>query len=154
MRKVFSGLGLVLVTAAALCACTGGGVENAALLNQPLPKGTARIKIVRTEGLVAALRDARIKLDGKQVAALANGGSTVIDVAAGSHEITSDAWDSPGVSKVKLDAKPGTLYTLEVTANLGGTGVGAFGAAGALVESAGNPNGGLFLIRAVSEKRI
>jgi len=139
--------------ASALCACAGGA-ENTALLNQPLAKGNARLKIVRTGEFLAALRDARIKLDGKQVASLSNGGSTIIDIAAGSHEITADVWDSPQISKVRLDAKPAMLYVFEVTPNLGGTGIGMLGAAGAAVESAGGQNGGLFLIHAVSEKRI
>jgi len=154
MRKTLLWLCAALATASALCACAGGGTENTALLSQSLGKGSARPKIVRTSELLAALRDARIKLDGKQVASLSDGGSTIIDIPAGSHEITADVWDSPQISKVRLDAKPATLYIFEVTPNLGGTGIGMLGAVGAAMESAGGQNGGLFLIRAVSEKRI
>lgn len=152
MRMMLSVLCLALVTTSTLNACAGNAAENTARLNQSLDKKTARLKIVRTHELVAALRDARIKLDGKQVASLSNGDSTIIGIAAGRHEITADVWDSPQTSRVRVDAKPATLYIFEVTPNLGGTGIGIFGAAGAAI--AGGENGGLFLIRAVGEKRI
>jgi hypothetical protein len=152
MRMMLSGLCLALVTASTLNAYAGSATENTARSNQLPGKGTARLKIVRTHALLAALRDARIKLDGKQVASLSNGDSTIIDIAAGSHEITADVWDSPQTSRVRVDAKPATLYIFEVTPNLGGTGIGIFGAAGAAI--AGGQDGGLFLIHAVSEKRI
>jgi hypothetical protein len=154
MRVLICWFCLSLLSVAVLGGCTGGSMENASLLNQPAGKGTARVKITRTGELVAALRDARIKLDGKQVAALSNGNSIVLDIPVGSHEITSDVWDSPGISKVRFDARPATLYTFEVTSNIAGTGVGAFGAAGAIIETAGSQGGGLFLIRLASEKRI
>lgn len=152
MRMILSGLCVAFVMGSSLSAYAGGATENRARFDQPLGKGTARVKIVRTHGLVAALRDARIKLDGKQVASLSNGKSTTIDIAPGKHEITSDVWDSPQTSRVRLDAKPATLYVFEVTPNLAGTGIGMFGAAGAAL--AGGQNGGLFPIRAVSEKHI
>jgi hypothetical protein len=152
MRMALAGLCIALVTASTVDVCAGDTAKNGVHLNHPLGKGTARIKIVRTHEFVAALRDARIKLDGKQVASLSNGDSTIVEIAPGSHEITSDVWDSPQTSRVRFDAKPATLYVFEVTPNLAGTGIGMFGAAGAAL--AGGQNGGLFPIRAVSEKHI
>ena len=153
MRKLVQ-TALALAVTAVLCACGSTGAENAALLNQPLNRGNARIKIVRTEGFIAGARGARVKVDGKQVADLGTGGSTVLDVAAGGHEIMVDLWDHPNVYKLKLDAKPGMLYTLEVSARSEAAVAGMFGVAGILAESAANQNGGVFQIRVVSEKPI
>jgi hypothetical protein len=82
------------------------------------------------------------------------GGSTVLDVAAGSHDVVVDIWDHPNVYKLKLQAKPGMLYTLEVTARDQAVVAGMFGVAGMLAEAAANENGGVFQIRVVSEKPI
>ncbi|MGA7324428.1 MAG: hypothetical protein WBX25_08095 [Rhodomicrobium sp.] len=146
--------GLALVMATTFCACGSTGTENATLLSQPLRSGAARVQIVRPQEFLAALRDARIKVDGKKVADLTNGSSTTVDIAAGSHDITVDVWDSPSTYKMKLDAKPGTLYTLEVTVRREGAAVGMLGAAGALADAATNENGGLFQIRVISDKPI
>ena len=43
------------------------------------------------------------------------GGSTVVDVAAGSRKIVVDAWSHPNEYTLTLAAKPGMLYTLEVS---------------------------------------
>jgi hypothetical protein len=153
LRKLIQA-GLALAMAAALCACGSTGAENAALLNQPLRGGKARVKIVRAEEFAAGARGARVKVDGKQVADLGGGGSTVLDVAAGSHDVVVDIWDHPNVYKLKLQAKPGMLYTLEVTARDQAVVAGMFGVAGMLAEAAANENGGVFQIRVVSEKPI
>jgi hypothetical protein len=137
-----------------LGACGTTGVENAALLNQPLGNGNARLKIVRAEEFVAGARAARVKLDGKQVADLGTGGATVLDVAAGGHEVVVDLWDHPNVYRMKLDVKPGMLYTLEVTARSETAVAGMFGMAGILAEAAANENGGVFQIRVADARPI
>jgi hypothetical protein len=146
---------LILVAAmtAMLGACGNSGVQNAALLNQPLQKGSARIKIVRTEEFMAGARGARIKLDGKEIAEdIGSGGAVVLDVAAGSHSVTVDVWDHPNVFTLNLDAKSGTIYTLEISPRGDAVAAGLFGVAGMLAEAAANKNGGLFQIKVIDTK--
>jgi hypothetical protein len=151
----FINIGLTVAIAAVLCACGTTGAENAALLNQPLRKSDARIKIVRASEFVAGLRGARVKLDGKEIADLGGGGSTVLDVTAGSHEVMVDIWDHPNVYRLKLDAKPGMLYTLEITARAEAAVAGvAFGTVGILAEAAANENGGVFQIRVADVRPV
>jgi hypothetical protein len=101
------------------------------------------------------LRGARVKLDGKEIADLGGGGSTVLDVPAGSHEVTADVWDHPNVYRLKLDATPGMLYTLEITARADAAVAGAaFGMAGILAEAAANENGGVFQIRVADVRPV
>jgi hypothetical protein len=138
-----------------LSSCAGTTtVENAFLLNQPLQAKTSRIKIVRAETFVASLRDARIKMDGREIASLSNGAATVRDIPAGNHEFSVDVWDHPNIFKINVNAKPGTLYTLEVQPRDEAIAAGMFGAAGMVAEAASNPNGGLFQMRVVSETRV
>ncbi len=50
-----------------------------------------------------------------------------------------DVWDHPNIYKLKLDAKPGMLYTLEITARADAAAAGmAFGMVGMLAEAAAN----------------
>jgi hypothetical protein len=138
-----------------LCSCAGTTtVENASLLNQPLQAKTSRIKIVRAETFIASLRDARIKMDGREIASLSNGAATVRDIPAGNHEFSVDVWDHPNIFKINVNTKPGMLYTLEVQPRDEAIAAGMFGAAGMVAEAASNPNGGLFQMRVVSETRV
>ena len=138
-----------------LCSCAGTTtVENASLLNQPLQAKTSRIKIVRAGTFIASLRDARIKMDGREIASLSNGAATVRDIPAGNHEFSVDVWDHPNIFKINVNIKPGMLYTLEVQPRDEAIAAGMFGAAGMLAEAASNPNGGLFQMRVVSETKV
>jgi len=66
-----------------------------------------------------------------------------------------DVWDHPNVYKLKLDAKPGMLYTLEITARADAAAAGmAFGMVGMLAEAAANQNGGVFQIHVVDATPI
>lgn len=137
----------------ALAGCAAQGVaEHAELASKPLPRSQARLKIFRAEQGMAG---ARVKVDGKQVTELDGGGSTILDVGAGKHEIIVDNWQHPNVYKLDVEAKPGTMYVFEITVREEAQVAGAlFGLAGMLVEAAANENGGVWQIRLVEEKRI
>jgi hypothetical protein len=153
MLRIIS-LTFIVALAAGLTGCGSTNAENEALLTQPLQGKNARIKIVRAQAFAAMAREARVKIDGRQVAEIGTGGSTVLDVAAGTHEVSVDVWDHPNVYTMKLDAKAGVLYTLEITTRDEAVAAGMFGVAGMMAEAAANPNGGLYQIRLVSEKNV
>jgi hypothetical protein len=77
------------------------------------------------------------------------GGSTVLDVPAGSRKIVVDSWGHPNVYTLNLAAKPGTLYTLEISIRSEAFVAGMFGLVGMMAEAAANENGGTFQIRVV-----
>ncbi len=138
----------------ALAACGNTSAENAELAKAPLNGGNARIKIYRTQEYIAAAGSARVKLNGKQIADMGIGGSIIRDVPAGSHQIIVDHWGHPNVYAITLKAKPGTLYTLEVSPRTDAALAGMFGLVGSLVEASVNENGGTFQIRVVDAKPL
>ena len=133
--------------------CGTTGVENASLLDKALHGSQARLKIHR-EGALGAAVPARVRVDGREVASLGVGGSTVVDVAAGSRKIVVDAWSHPNEYTLTLAAKPGMLYTLEVSIRSEAMVAGMFGLVGMMVEAAANENGGAFQIRVVESRPL
>src|SRR4029453_7549144 len=122
--------------------------ENASLASRPIKGAQARLKIYRTSDIVASVPSARVKIDGRDVAEVGVGGSTILDIPAGSHSIAVDAFGHPNAHSITLQAKAGMLYRLEVSprAAAGVAGV-IFGLVGMMVEAAVNENGGTFQIR-------
>lgn len=133
--------------------CGTTTADNAALIGKPLHGSQARLKIYR-EGIVGAALPARVTVDGREVASLGVGGSTVLDVPAGSRKIIVDSWSHPNPYKLTLAAKPGMLYTLEVSIRSEAMVAGMFGLVGMMVEAAANENGGNFQIRVVDSKPL
>jgi hypothetical protein len=129
-------------------ACGTTTAENAALADKALPRSLARLRIYR-EGVVGAALPARVRIDGREVASLGVGGSTVLDVPSGSRKIVVDSWGHPNEYALILAAKPGMLYTLEVSVRSEAMVAGMFGLVGMMLESAANENGGSFQIRIV-----
>ena len=147
MNRVFQ-LALAVLMAA-LSVCEPAFAEGTAPQTHG---GGARVKVIRTKELGFGLRDARVKLDGRQVASLGRGETAVFDLAPGRHVFAVDVWDHPNVYKMTLFARPGKFYTLEVSAREEAVASSFFGGAGMLAEAGANKNGGLFKIRIASEK--
>jgi hypothetical protein len=131
------------------------GAENAGLATSALQASDARLKIYRTSNLVASVGAASVKLDGREIASLGIGGSTMLDIPAGSHKVVVGHWGHPNVYAITLDAKPGMLYTLEVSPRMEAAVAGAaFGLVGWAAEAAVNENGGTYEIRVVDAAPI
>jgi hypothetical protein len=143
----------ILASGMLVSGCGTTGAENAALLDKALPKAHARLQIHR-EGIVGAAVPARILIDGREVASLGVGGSTVLDVPAGSRKIVVDSWSHPNAYTLNLAAKAGTLYTLEVSVRSEAFVAGMFGVVGMVAEAAANENGGTFQIRVIDSKPL
>ena len=88
-------------------------------------------------------------IDGREVASLGVGGSTVLDVPAGARKIAVDSWSHPNAYTLNLPAKPGMLYTLEISVRSEAFVAGMFGLVGMMVEASANENGGNFQVRIV-----
>jgi hypothetical protein len=142
-----------LPSGALLSGCGTTGAENAALADKTLARSHARLKIYR-EGVVGAALPARVFIDGREVASLGVGGSTVLDVPAGSHKIVVDSWSHPNAYALSLAAKPGMLYTLEVSIRSEAFVAGMFGLVGMMAEASANENGGNFQIRIVESAPV
>ncbi|MGO4682301.1 hypothetical protein [Hyphomicrobium sp. 2TAF46] len=142
----FIGIVLIGVT---LAGCGSQSAENAGLANMPLRTSDARLKIYRTDTLESAGDAARVRIDGREVASLGIGGSTMLDVPAGHHKIVVDSVLHPNVYEISLAAKPGAHYALEVSPRSEATVARMFGVVGMLAESSANQNGGEFQIRVV-----
>ncbi|MGA7326756.1 MAG: hypothetical protein WBX25_20255 [Rhodomicrobium sp.] len=95
---------------------------------------------------------ARVKLDDREIARLDSGSSTVLDVPAGTHEITVDSPMHPNVYTMNLDAQPGMIHTLEISLRAEAVVASAFGGATWLIEAAANKNGGTYQIRLVDTR--
>ena len=150
-----SGLTVVMFLAAVLVSgCGSMDAENAALAQRTLKTSDARLKIFRAQSLLGGAAAARVRVDGREVANLGVGGSTMLDVRAGTHKIVVDHWAHPNVYTMKLDAKPGMLYTLEVSVRTEAAVAGMFGLVGVFAEAAANENGGSFEIHVVQSARI
>jgi uncharacterized protein YceK len=106
---------VALMAATLMSGCGSTGAENAALAAKALKPSHARLKIQRSNEPMAADPAARVKLDGREIASLGVGGTTMLDVPAGARKITLDAQGHPNEYTITLQAKPGMLYTLEVS---------------------------------------
>ena len=151
MRSLARPVGILcalLVGGILLSGCGTTTAENVALADKVLPRSHARLKIYR-EGMIGAALPARVMIDGREVASLGVGGSTVLDVPAGSHKIGVDSWSHPNAYALNLTAKPGMLYTLEISIRSEAFVAGMFGLVGMMVEASANENGGNFQIRLV-----
>ncbi len=95
-----------------------------------------------------------VRVDGREVANLGIGGSTVVDIPAGERKIVVDAFGALGAYTLPLRAKAGTLYTMEISPRSEAVVAGVlFGFIGSAIEAASNENGGAnFQIRIVDEK--
>lgn len=97
--------------------------------------------------------DARVKIDGREVASLGNDETKTLDIPFGNHQITIDHWSHPGVSKLTLHAKPGMIYELEATVRGDAAAAGLlFGLAGSAIESASNGDAGFWAIQVKRER--
>src|SRR5262245_18122487 len=94
----------IVVAGTLLSGCGSTSAENAALASKPLAASKARLKIFRTDTIVAAAVAARVRVDGREVASLGAGGSTVLDVPAGARKIVVDAWGHPNAYAITLQA--------------------------------------------------
>lgn len=151
--RLFRAFFLVLFASALATGCGTTSQENESLASRPLKGAQARLKIIRTSDLVASVPSARVRVDGREVAQLGVGGSIVLDVPAGSRKIVVDAFGHPNVYSITLKAKPGMLYTMEVSPRAEAAVAGVmFGFIGMMVEAAANENGGTFQIRIVDAK--
>jgi hypothetical protein len=138
---------------ALMSGCGTTTAENAVLADRPLKGSQARLKIYR-EGIVGAALPARVAIDGREVASIGVGGSTVLDVPTGSRKIVVDSWSHPNAYTLALAAKPGMLYTLEISIRSEAMVAGMFGLVGQMVEASANENGGNFQIRVVDAKPL
>lgn len=141
------------LTACMLAGCGGGtGPEAEALASAPLPKSHARVKIHRESNVMGMAVDVRVTIDGREVAGLGNDETKVFTVPAGTHQITVDHWSHPGTSKLTINAKPGTLYDVEVAVRGEAAAAGLmFGIVGTAAESAANGNDGYWSVRVVKQ---
>jgi hypothetical protein len=102
---------------------------------------------------VGAAVPARVRIDGREVASIGVGGSTVLDVPAGSRKIVVDSWSHTNEYTLTLAAKPGMLYNLEISIRDEAFVAGMmFGIVGTMAEAAANPNGGNFQIKVVGSQ--
>jgi hypothetical protein len=143
----------VVIGGALLSGCGSTVAENASLLDTPLKGSQARLKIYR-EGAIGAALPARVLIDGREVASIGVGGSTVLDVPAGPRKIVVDSWSHTNAYTLTLAAKPGMLYTLEVSIRAEAMVAGMFGLVGQMMEASANENGGNFKIRLVDSKPL
>lgn len=145
---------MLALGASMLAACggpTGLDPQSAALLGKPVPKAQARLKIFREDAALGGMQDARVKIDGRDIQALAPGEIRVVDVPAGAHQLIVDHWGHPNVFKLDLQAKAGTQYELRISQRGEAAVAGMFGLTGMLIEAAANENGGTYEIQLVKQ---
>ncbi len=150
-------LSRVFCVVLAACLLAGGcgttSDETASVANKPLRGAHARLKIYRTNELLAAVPSARVKVDGREVAQLGVGGSVMVDVPAGSRQVVVDGFGAITAYTLTVNASAGKLYVLEISPRAEPVVAGiVFGLVGQMVEAASNPNGGTFQVRLVETK--
>lgn len=152
LARILAGAALAL--SLVVSGCGSSGVQNAELLNQPLRGKQARIKIVRSSSFAGSAAASRVHIDGKQIADLGNGASVVHDVPAGKHEVAISVLLDPRETKITIDAKPGVLYTYEITPRDDAVVASMFGLAGQAIDAAASGGAGYFEVNLLNEKPI
>jgi hypothetical protein len=108
--------------AAVLMGCatqSGPPLSSMASLGGP-PKGMARIVVVRPEkGFKLMLGDRAfpVKLDGEPLGELATGTFAYLDRPEGSHQLSAEFWDTPGVTRRDFAAASGRTYYFRASLN-------------------------------------
>jgi hypothetical protein len=153
-RSACCALSVMIVVGMLISGCGSTGAENAALARAALKASDARLKIFRAATVIGAAGAARVRVDGREVANLGVGGSTMLDVPAGMHKIVVDSWGHPNVYTITLTAKAGMQYTMEVSLRGEAAVAGMFGLVGMFAEAAANENGGTYQIQVVREDSI
>jgi hypothetical protein len=126
---------------------------HAELATRPVPPNKARLTITRTEEVLAMAVPATIEINGKKAADLGNGASTIIDIAPGANVISVSHWSWPGTFSVKLAAKPGQRYAVEVSTRSASLLPGVMlGPVGGIIDASVNENAGAFQLRFVDVK--
>jgi hypothetical protein len=143
-----------VLAGALLSGCGSTVAVDAPLATGALQTSNARLKIFRAQTMLGAAVGARLSIDGREVANLGAGGSTLLDVPAGPHKLVVSAWGHPNEYAMTLDARPGTQYTLEISPRTEAAVAGAFGLVGMFAEAAANQNGGTYEIHVVEAKPI
>jgi hypothetical protein len=156
MMRVLKAASAAVLIGALVSGCGTKTAENAALETSSLQASSARLKIYRTSDIIASGPAAVVRIDGREVANLGIGGSTVVDIPAGQRKIVVDAFGALGAYTLPLQAKAGTLYTMEISPRSEAVVAGAlFGLVGSAIEAASNENGGAnFQIRIIDEKPV
>lgn len=143
-RTVVFGV-IVTLLAACLAACSTTGTETASIVGTPIPAGKARITVTRPSSIVYAAAPATITVNGNTVANVGSGSSATFDVPVGANAIAASAWSYPGTYTVKLDAKAGSVYALEVKPRGDSVLTGALlGPIGGAIDASQNENAGAF----------
>jgi hypothetical protein len=134
-----------------LTGCGTKGEETASLINSPIPPGKARLTLTRPSTILYAGVPATITLNGTKVSELASGGITLIDVPAGNNVLAASAWSYPGAFSVKLAAKAGERYALEIAPRTASFAPGALlGPVGGIIDASVNENAGAFQLQLVA----
>lgn len=107
--------------AAVLTGCatqSGPPLSSLATLGAP-PAGMARIVVVRREKGYFGIGDRAfpVKLDGEPLGELMTGSFAYLDRPAGSHQLSAEFWDSPGVTRVDFTAAQGRTYFFGASLN-------------------------------------
>src|SRR5712691_8344669 len=108
--------------AAVLLGCatqSGPPLSSLATLGGP-PKGMARIVVVRREkGFFGWQRDAAVpvKLDGEPLGELMTSTFAYLDRPAGPHQLSTELWGWPGVTRHDFTALPGRTYFFRASVN-------------------------------------
>jgi hypothetical protein len=114
-------LSLAFALAAVLIGCaTQGGPPLSSLttLGAP-PTGMARIVVVRQEKGYFGIGDRAfpIKLDGEPLGELMTGTVAYLDRPGGSHQLSAEFWDSPGVTRHDFTTVSGRTYFFGASLN-------------------------------------
>ena len=119
----------------------------------PIPRGKARLVLVRESAYYAVAVPAVVKVNGQDVANLASGGSASVMISPGPTAVNIDAWSAPGSYTVNLDAKAGRTYRIEISPRTEAIAPALIcGLACGLIEAADNEGkAGAFKARVVSE---
>lgn len=143
MRKL-----ILLACVVLLSGCGTTGVSNSALLDQPIPSKQARLVVSRTNSMLYFAGAADVSLNGRKIASLGRGSSTVENIQTGRNVLSVNAPTTFGNFTTTFEAKSGKTYTFEVAPNDNKSMMpgAVFGMLGEAVDAHVNDNTGYFQI--------
>jgi hypothetical protein len=105
-------------------------------------------RVLRRVGVPAS-----VAVNGKKVAELPNGTSTIVDIAPGADVIFVTGLSNPGRFSVRLAVKPGQRYAVKVESRSESFVPGVMlGPVGGIIDASVNENAGPFQLRFVDVK--
>ena len=146
LRRYYFFLFAISLISLAACATMGPRYSEMDIIQTRISEGEARLYFLRESRVLFSGRTAPIKIGGKDIGKLRNGGFFFVDLAPGTYRISTETWDA-GRFSIQMEVEADKVYYIEAIPREKFLGVIAFAVGGLILE-----NKGMFALVPINEE--